>query len=69
MGNTLDPTPSIQRILRSAPLSSFISALEKDGCVIITDFTDLETLEQAWKEVQPFLDAEEKGSQVGGVYF
>jgi len=58
---------SIQRIPYSKPRSDFITALQKDGCVVVTGFTDDETLEQARKEVQPFLDAEEVGSTVGAL--
>ncbi|KAF2706955.1 hypothetical protein K504DRAFT_470946 [Pleomassaria siparia CBS 279.74] len=49
---------SIQRVSYSSPRSDFIAALEKNGCVVVTGFTDDATLEQARKEVQPFLDAE-----------
>jgi hypothetical protein len=46
----------VQRIVRQAGLDAFIKAVEQDGCVIIQDFTDAESLEQAQTEVQPFLD-------------
>ncbi|KAF2644796.1 hypothetical protein P280DRAFT_180115 [Massarina eburnea CBS 473.64] len=58
---------SIQRILYNAPRSDFIAALEKDGCVVITGFTDEATLEEARKEVQPYLDSEEPNSKVGAL--
>jgi hypothetical protein len=61
-------TPSIQKISYSAPRQNFISALEKDGCVIIRNFTNVETLDKAQNEVQPYLDANDKGSKVGGKY-
>lgn len=61
-------TPSIQRIPYSAPREDFIRAIEKDGCVIIQDFTAPEVLAQAQREVQPYLDANEEGSTVGGEY-
>lgn len=47
----------VQRIPRSAGLEAFIAAVEKDGCVIIQDFTDDASLDQSVQEVQPFLDA------------
>lgn len=53
----LDTAPSIQRLPYTAPRQDFISALQRDGCVIIQDFTDPETLAQAQREVQPYLDA------------
>lgn len=62
----MDPQPSIQRIDYFAPKDVFIKALEQDGCVIVTNFTNPETLALAQKEVQPYLDNNEPGSQVGG---
>jgi hypothetical protein len=47
----------VQRIAREVGLDAFIKAVEQDGCVIIQDFTDLESLAEAQKEVQPHLDA------------
>lgn len=58
--------PRIQRIQRSAPLSRFIEALEKDGCVIVSDFTDESTLRQADEEIRPWLEHEDDGAVVGG---
>lgn len=46
----------VQRITRQAGLDAFIKAVEQDGCVIIQDFTDAESLDQAQLEVQPYLD-------------
>ncbi|KAL2010337.1 hypothetical protein VTN00DRAFT_6144 [Thermoascus crustaceus] len=60
-------TPSIQRIPYSAPREDFIRAIEKDGCVIIQDFTTPEVLAQAQREVQPYLDTNEEGSTVGAL--
>ena len=57
----------IRRIPRTADLTDFIAALEEDGCVIVTDFTDQETLKQAQQEVQPYLDSKGPGSQVGAL--
>ncbi|KAF4968688.1 hypothetical protein FSARC_3974 [Fusarium sarcochroum] len=59
----------VQRISREAGTQAFIDAVEKDGCVIIKDFTDLESLEQAQKEVQPYLDESlsAAGSTVGAL--
>lgn len=59
----------VQRISREAGLQAFIDAVEKDGCVIIKDFTDLESLSDAQEEVQPYLDASAAaaGSKVGAL--
>ncbi|KAL2219948.1 hypothetical protein M432DRAFT_631170 [Thermoascus aurantiacus ATCC 26904] len=59
--------PSIQRIPYSAPREDFIRAIERDGCVIIQDFTTPEVLAQAQKEVQPYLDVNEEMSTVGAL--
>lgn len=58
-----------QRISRGAGLQAFIDAVEKDGCVIIQNFTDMESLADAQAEVQPYLDASiaESGSKVGAL--
>ncbi|KAL2870541.1 phytanoyl-CoA dioxygenase family protein [Aspergillus lucknowensis] len=58
--------PSVQRIPYSAPREEFIDALKKDGCVIVQNFTTLETLEQARLEVEPYLNQEEN-SKVGAL--
>ncbi|KAK5064821.1 hypothetical protein LTR84_000655 [Exophiala bonariae] len=60
-------THSIRRLSRTAPLSLFIEAVEKDGCVIVTDFTDRTTVEQADKEVRPWLEKESDGAVVGAL--
>ncbi|KEY66700.1 hypothetical protein S7711_09720 [Stachybotrys chartarum IBT 7711] len=59
----------VQRVSRAAGLQTFIDAIEQDGCVVIKDFTDLASLEEASKEVQPYLDASvaEAGSTVGAL--
>lgn len=59
----------VQRIAREAGLQAFIEAIEKDGCVIIKDFTDLKSLEAADTEVKPYLDASlvASGSTVGAL--
>ena len=59
----------VQRIRREAGLKAFIKAVEDDGCVIIQDFTDSESLEEAGKEVQSYLDASlsASGSTVGAL--
>ena len=59
---------SIQRIPYSAPREKFISALKKDGLVIVKDFTTLDVLEQARREVLPYLDADSENNKVGGMY-
>ena len=60
------PTHNIKRLSRSAQLSLFIEALEQDGCVIVSDFTDKATLQQADMEVKPWLESQVEGSKVGG---
>lgn len=59
----------VQRIARAAGLQAFIDAVKTDGCVIIKDFTDVQTLQAAREEVQPYLDASlsESGSTVGAL--
>ncbi|EFX06701.1 phytanoyl-dioxygenase family protein [Grosmannia clavigera kw1407] len=47
----------VQRISRATGLQAFINAIEKDGCVVIQDFTDLESLATSVREIQPYLDA------------
>jgi hypothetical protein len=58
-------TPAVQRIPYSAPREEFINALKKDGCVIVQNFTDPKTLEQARLEVEPWLNKDDN-SKVGG---
>ncbi|KAL2833841.1 hypothetical protein BDW59DRAFT_179486 [Aspergillus cavernicola] len=60
------PAPTVQRIPSSAPREDFINALKKDGCVIVQDFTTLDTLEQARVEVEPYLNQNDN-SQVGAL--
>jgi hypothetical protein len=60
----------VQRIRREAGLQAFIDAVEQDGCVIIQDFTDVESLDKSLEEVKPYLDAsiaEKGGSSVGAL--
>ncbi|GAW15161.1 hypothetical protein ANO14919_045700 [Xylariales sp. No.14919] len=60
----------VQRIRREAGLQAFIDAVEQDGCVIIQDFTDVESLDKSLEEVKPYLDAsiaEQEGSSVGAL--
>ncbi|KAI8650544.1 hypothetical protein NCS57_01388500 [Fusarium keratoplasticum] len=59
----------IQRISREAGLDAFIRAIEQNGCVIIKDFADSESLNEAQREVQPYLDASKAaaGSTVGAL--
>lgn len=61
--------PGVERISRSQPIERFIHALERDGCVIVSDFTDIQTLDQADKEVRPWLDQQSDGAKVGGKSF
>jgi ectoine hydroxylase-related dioxygenase (phytanoyl-CoA dioxygenase family) len=58
---------SVQRIAYSSPRSTFVEAIERDGCVIVTGFTDDSTLEEARKEVQPYLDTQDSNSTVGAL--
>ncbi|KAK2610249.1 hypothetical protein N8I77_003698 [Diaporthe amygdali] len=59
----------VQRISRGAGLQSFVEAIERDGCVVVQDFTDLASIEAANREVQPYIDASltEAGSTVGAL--
>ena len=59
----------VQHVSRGDGLQAFIDAIEEDGCVIIKDFTDLESLADAAKEVQPYLEASlaDAGSTVGAL--
>lgn len=60
----------IQRIARSEGVEKFIEALEMDGGVIITDFTDPATVAQANAEVKPWIEQQKnsQGAKVGGAY-
>ncbi|CAI6340159.1 unnamed protein product [Periconia digitata] len=58
---------SIQRIPYDAPRADFVAALEKDGCVIVTNFTTSSVLEKARSEVQPYLDEGSPNSTVGAL--
>lgn len=58
---------TVPRLSRAQPLTGFTEALEKHGCVIITDFTDAETVARANQEVKPWLDGQgNEGAKVGG---
>lgn len=59
--------PEVRRLSRSAAPSAFVEALEQDGCVIVKDFTDKATLQQADDEVRPWLEREGGGATVGGM--
>ncbi|KIX03395.1 uncharacterized protein Z518_06947 [Rhinocladiella mackenziei CBS 650.93] len=60
-------TRHIKRLPRSAPFSLFVETLERDGCVIVKDFTDITTLSQADQEVRPWLDNQDGGPAVGAL--
>ncbi|EXJ82789.1 hypothetical protein A1O3_06604 [Capronia epimyces CBS 606.96] len=60
-------THRVKRISRSAPFSQFIEAVEQDGCVIVRDFTDPATVEQANQEVKPWLERQDAGAKVGAL--
>ncbi|KAJ9610796.1 hypothetical protein H2200_005573 [Cladophialophora chaetospira] len=59
--------PRVKRLSRSDSLSQFIEALEVDDCVIVKDFTDRATLEEANEEVRPWLEKKEDGVKVGAL--
>ena len=48
---------AVQRIDRDN-VDGIIDALFKDGCCIITNFTDAETVAKVNEEVRPYLDAD-----------
>lgn len=58
--------PSIQRIPYLAPREQFIAAIKNEGCVIVQNFASLEALEEARKEIEPWLNKQVKNSKVGG---
>ena len=58
---------AVRRLQRSAPLSMFVEALEHDGCVIIKDFTDRATIEEADEEIRPWLEKVEEEVKGGGM--
>ena len=59
--------PQVQRLSRSQPIADFIDVLERDGCVVVSDFTSAEAVNRANAEIQPYLDAQgEPGAKVGG---
>ncbi|EEA23347.1 hypothetical protein TMatcc_002206 [Talaromyces marneffei ATCC 18224] len=49
--------PGVQRIDRNNE-EAIIQAIVQDGCVIIKNFTDVETVQAANAEVRPYLDAD-----------
>jgi len=49
--------PSVRRLPRS-DVESIIRAIEEDGCCIIQDFTNPDTVEKVNKETQPFIEAD-----------
>ena len=55
MGSTV--TPIVQRIDRSNT-DDIVNALFRDGCCIITGFTNAETVAKVNEEVRPYLDAD-----------
>lgn len=59
---------SVPRLSRSQPLDDFVHALEQCGCLIVTDFTDAATVQQANSEIRPWLDLQSsKGAKVGAL--
>ncbi|KAL4928786.1 uncharacterized protein BDV17DRAFT_291413 [Aspergillus undulatus] len=60
---------SVQRLPYSAPREDFINALKRDGCVIVQNFTTLETLEQARREVELYLNKENNSETVREQFF
>lgn len=61
------PAAMVRRVSRAEGLEAFVAALEEDGCVVVKDFTDPDTLKHAQQEVQPYLDAQGPGSKVGAL--
>ncbi|KAI2625426.1 hypothetical protein GGS26DRAFT_201293 [Hypomontagnella submonticulosa] len=59
----------IRRLRRSEGIKKFIEALEHDGGVIITDFTDVGTVDQANAEVRPWIEKQKssQGAKVGAL--
>ncbi|KAJ5120420.1 Phytanoyl-CoA dioxygenase [Penicillium bovifimosum] len=49
--------PIVQRIERT-DVPAIIQAIIEDGCVIIKNFTDLETIEKVNAETKPYIDAD-----------
>ncbi|KEF60819.1 uncharacterized protein A1O9_02381 [Exophiala aquamarina CBS 119918] len=66
-GGEAASTHSIKRLSRSSPVSLFIEAIEQDGCVIVTDYSDRTTVEQANEEVRPWLEKQGEGAVVGAL--
>lgn len=60
---------TLPRLNRSQPIVDFVQALEQYGCLVITDFTAPETVQQANDEVAPWLDVNEDtaGAKVGAL--
>ena len=46
----------VERIDVTEPIDNFITALKKDGLVIVKNFASYEDLDNSLKEVQPYLD-------------
>ena len=49
--------PHVQRIDRSDS-GAIIEAISKDGCCIITNFTNQQTVDSVNQEVKPYLEAD-----------
>jgi hypothetical protein len=60
------PSPTVKRLSRSAPLAEIIQIIERDGCVIISDFTTKDKVDQAKAEIKPFL-GHNPSHKVGGM--
>ena len=58
---------SIPRLSRNQPIEDFVHALEREGCVIITDFTNEEDVRRANAEVEPWLNRQVSGAKVGAL--
>ncbi|KAI9733254.1 MAG: hypothetical protein M1834_003338 [Cirrosporium novae-zelandiae] len=50
--------PALKRLPVDAPIEDFISAIEKDGGCIVTNYISLSDLAKANAEVKPYLDAD-----------
>lgn len=58
---------SSPRLSRSQPIDEFVRALEKYGALVVTDFTDANTVYKANTEIKPYLDVQQNGAKVGAL--
>lgn len=55
--NGVNSKRQVKRISSHAPLSFVLSALEEDGCVVISEFTSVTALDNAQNELKPHFEA------------